>query len=181
MTTSYPRSHRRRRRRIRLMRLRWALHRRVMAVAVAVATGAVVLCGVTATAYFVSSGSGTSSASIGTLKTVTVAAVAGGDAPSSALLPGGPAADVILRVDNPNSFSVILISVTGNGAITPDGSHPSCTTTGVTFTAQAGLGITVPAGSSLINLPGAAAMDATSSNGCQGATFAIPVSITVHQ
>jgi hypothetical protein len=112
---------------------------------------------------------------------VTVAAFVGGDSPSSNLFPGG-SADVILRVSNPNAYIVTLVSVSGNGTITPDGSHAGCTTTGVSFINQTGLNATIAAsGTTLVDLPSAAAMGITSSNTCQGATFSIPVSITVQK
>src|SRR5207302_4720046 len=90
-------------------------------------------------AYWKTSGSGSGSASTGTLQPVTVAAFVGGDAPSSVLVPGGSSADVILRVNNTNPFPVTLVSVTGNGTITADSGFSGCTTTGVTFTSQSGL------------------------------------------
>jgi hypothetical protein len=128
-----------------------------------------------------SGGSGSGSAATGMLQPVTVAAFVGGDAPSSNLFPGG-SADVILQVNNPNAYTVTLVAVSGNGTITPDGGHASCTTTGVTFTNQTGLNATIAAsGTTLVHLPTAATMASTSSNGCQGATFSIPVSITVQK
>lgn len=133
-----------------------------------------------ALAWFTASGSGTGSGADGTVQPVTVQALAGGDAPSSALQPGGTA-DVILRLSNPNSFALTLTAVTGGSPITADGGHSGCTTTGVSFTSQSGLSITVPSGSSLVHLPGAARMDTTSSSGCQGATFAIPVTLSVRR
>ena len=132
-------------------------------------------------AFFSGTGSGSGSGSTGSLTPVTVTALAGGDAPSSSLLPGGPAADVILRLSNPNSFAVTLVSVTLNGSITPSGGKGTCSPTGVSFTNQTGLSISVPSGSSLVHLPGAATMSTSSSDGCQGATFAIQVAITVHK
>jgi len=89
---------------------------------------------------------------------------------------------VILRVNNPNAYTVTLVSVSGNGTITPDGGHAGCTTTGVSFTNQTGLSTTIGAsGTTLVHLSTAAGMATTSSSGCQGATFSIPVSITVHK
>lgn len=131
-------------------------------------------------AYFTSGGKGTGSASIGTMSAVTVATTTA--TPSAALLPGGTG-DVTLEVTNRNGYAVTLVSVTGTGgAITADSSHPGCTTTGVTFTNQTSLSTAIPASStSTIDLHNAAAMDATSSAGCQGATFSIPVTITVHK
>jgi hypothetical protein len=151
--------------------------------AVAIAALAVAVLGIGATvayAYWSSTGQGTGSAAGGGLQPVTVTAFVSGDTPNSVLLPGG-SADVILRIDNPNPFAVTLVSVSGNGTITPDAGHPSCTVMGVTFTNQTGLSSNIPASdTTLVHLPAAASMDATSSNGCQGATFTVPVSITVH-
>ncbi|HEU5001279.1 MAG TPA: hypothetical protein VFW71_00680 [Actinomycetota bacterium] len=135
-----------------------------------------------ARAYFSGSGSGTGTASVGTMQAVTVAAYTG-ETLTSQLYPGGPAADVVLKVTNPNNFTVTVTSVTaGVGPITADGSHPACTTTGVTFTAPGTVNLAVPANTTgaVFHLPGAAAMSTASSNGCQGATFSIPVQITVH-
>jgi len=130
-------------------------------------------------AYFTSSGTGTGSASTGSLQAVTVAAVTA--SPTTPLRPGNTG-DVTLKVNNPNSYDVTLVSVTGAGSITADGGHPGCTTTGVTFTDQTGLSTNIPASSTTaVDLPGAAAMSTASSAGCQGATFSIPVTITVHK
>jgi hypothetical protein len=132
-------------------------------------------------AHWTSSGSGSGSGTTGTLQPVTVTAFVGGDSPSSNLFPGG-SADVILRVNNPNAYTVTLVSISGNGTIAPDGGHASCTTTGVSFINQAGLSTTIGAsGTTLVHLSSAASMGINSSNGCQGATFSIPVSITVHK
>ena len=133
-----------------------------------------------ALAYFTSTGSAHASASTATLLTVTASA----GTPTTPLLPGGTG-DVALTVTNPNNFPVRLVSIAGNGAITVDGGHPGCTTTGVTFTAPTGspLPVTILAHSTnqLVDLPGAAAMTTASSAGCQGATFSIPVTIVVRK
>jgi hypothetical protein len=126
-------------------------------------------------AYFTSNGSSTASANAGSLK-VSIAATAG--TPSSPLLPGGAAGDVTLEVNNPNNVAVTLISVVGNGTITASG---GCTNPDVTFANQTGLQISVPANSTgyQVDLSGAASLSALSPNDCQGATFSIPVTITV--
>lgn len=129
-------------------------------------------------AYVATIGSGTGTASTGTMQTVTVTALVGGDAPTSKLYPGGPAADVILRVNNPNSFTVQITGVAANGTITADSGHAGCTTTGVTFTAPSNPSITVSSGSSLVHLSAAASMSTASVSACQGATFSIPVAVT---
>ena len=97
-------------------------------------------------------------------------------------MPGGTA-DVMLRVTNPNGAAVQIYSVTGNGPITADAGHSGCTTTGVSFTAPATpVGISLTANSTtLVHLPNAASMSTASLSACQGATFRIPVTVTVHQ
>ena len=158
--------------------------RRRLALILVLGAACAIVLGITggaASAHWSSSGSGSGPASTGTLQPVTVAAFVGGDTPSSTLYPGGTA-DVILRVNNPNAYGVTLVAVSGNGSITPDVGHPGCTTTGVSFTNQSGLSSPIGAsGTTLVQLPNAASMDSTSSNGCQGATFTVPVSITVHK
>ncbi len=130
-------------------------------------------------AYFTGSGAANGSASTGTLKPVTVAATAG--TPNSMLEPGGDA-DVVLQVTNSNPYDVTLASVTGNGTIAPNSDHVNCTTTGVTFADQNNLSISIAAnGTTQVDLPHAASMDSSSSSGCQGATFSIPVTIAVHK
>jgi hypothetical protein len=138
------------------------------------------LAGAGAYAYFSASGQGPGAASVGSMQTVTVAAAT--TTPGTPLLPGG-SGDVTLEVTNPNDFAVTLVSVTGTGApITADSGHPGCTTTGVTFTDQTGLATVIPAsGTATVDLSGAASMSTASSAGCQGATFSIPVTITVQQ
>ncbi len=130
----------------------------------------------TAWGYWSAGGAGASSPRTGSMQAVSIAALTGGDAPGSSLLPGAPAADVILRMANPNAFPVHVASIASAGPITADTGHPGCTTTGVTFTPPANPAITVPANATLlVDLPAAASMDTSASPGCQGATFRIPV------
>ena len=142
------------------------------------------LAGGTAYASFTAGGSGSGSATTGTMQSVTIAAFTGGDQPSSTLIPGGTA-DVIVRVTNPNSAEVLVFSVVANGAITADPAHAACTTSGVTFTAPSSPlspTVSVPANSSvLFHLGGAASMSLASQSDCQGATFHIPVTMTANQ
>jgi hypothetical protein len=127
-------------------------------------------------AYFTSSGTATRSGSTGAL-TVTLAATVG--LPSSALYPGGTG-DVTLEVTNPNSFAVTLVSVMpAAGTVTASN---GCSPTGVSLTSQTGLSIPIAAsGTTQVDLPGAASMSNASANACQGATFSIPVVITVQK
>jgi hypothetical protein len=145
-----------------------------------IAVMGVLALGGVAWAHFTASGSGSGQATAGTIDTVTLSASAG--TPSTPLYPGGTG-DVSLEVNNPNHYAVTLVSVTSDGTITPDANHSSCTTTGVTFTNQNGLSTIIPASASnyRIDLAGAVSMGSSSSSGCQGATFSIPVTITVEE
>lgn len=144
--------------------------------AVAIGSG---LGGGYAYAYYTSTGSGTGSASAGTLGPVTVETAT--VSPTTVLVPGNTG-DAVLDIDNTNSYAVILVSVTGHGAITPDAGHSSCTTTGVTFTDQSGLSKNLPGNTTtVVDLTAAVSMSTASLSSCQGATFSIPVTITVHK
>lgn len=164
----------------------WIRTSRAPGVKVAALTGVLSLAigAGTAYAYWATGGSGSGSAGTADMLTVTVDAFVSGDTPASTLVPGGTA-DVILRVRNPNAYSVEVYNVTNNGAATADTAHPSCTTTGVTFAgASAPLtpSVSIAANSNtLVRLPGAASMDATSQSACQGATFHLPVTLAVRK
>jgi hypothetical protein len=132
---------------------------------------------------FTASGSGSGSATVGSMLTVTVATAG---SPSSPLLPDG-AGDVVFSVTNPNSFPVALVTVTleNGGTITPDGSHAACTTTD----SQPVVSLSVPSGdlpvavlahsTQTVDLAAAATMAGAATSDCQGATFNIPVTVTV--
>ncbi len=143
----------------------------VSALLVLVAAGA-------AFAYWTAPGSGSGSGSTGTLQPVTVDAFVGGDSPSSVLVPGGTA-DVIVRVKNTNAYTVKLITVTGGpAAITT--AHSGCSAADVTFTNQSGRSDVIAASeTTLVHLANAASMTSSAASACQGATFTIPVTITV--
>ena len=96
------------------------------------------------------------------------------------LYPGGTG-DLLVTLNNPNVHAVAITSIAGNGAVT--GSGGSCANTGVSITpGLTGLNISVASGSSVnVVIPGAVSMDSTSDTGCQGATFDIPIALTVHQ
>ena len=94
------------------------------------------------------------------------------------LYPGGTG-DVEVKINNPNDYPVRVTDVTGSGTITANGGIGTCTTTGVTFTDQTGQTIDIAAnGSQSVTFNNAASMSNASDNGCQGATFTIPVSLS---
>jgi hypothetical protein len=153
--------------------------RRWVTTLLAAVAGTLVLSGA-AYAWITGAASGTASASTSTMSAVTVVALNGSDATTSDLQPGGTA-DVVLRVSNPNSFAAELVGVAANGTVTATGGRGTCVTTGVSLVPQSGLSVALARGATtLVDLPGAASMSAAASSGCQGATFAIPVAITVH-
>lgn len=132
----------------------------------------------TAVAYWAAAGSGTGTAAAGTaqpLSTVTTSA-----STTSVLYPGGPAADVALVVLNPNPYPVTITGVSADGPVIASGGLGTCTTHGVTFSPPAsGLPFTVsPSASATVTLGGAAEMSTAAENGCQGATFTLPVALT---
>jgi hypothetical protein len=132
-------------------------------------------------AAWTTNGTGNGYAKAGTATSLTTIDVS---ASTSATLYPGVSGDVLLKIDNANPYPVTVTAVSGNGAITPDGGHAGCTTTGVTFTNQSSLNIVVPAKAGAVDgtvqttLTGAASMSNASVNGCQGATFTIPVTLT---
>jgi hypothetical protein len=132
-------------------------------------------------AAWTTNGSGSGYAKAGTAQSLTTVDVS---ASTVATLYPGVSGDVLIKLDNPNPYAVTVTAISGSGAITPDAGHGTCTTTGVTFTNQTGLTLVVPAKSGGVDgvlqttLTGAASMSNASVNGCQGATFTIPVTLT---
>lgn len=153
---------------------------RGVALVIAVATALLVAGTATAFAYWRSNGSGTGSGTTGTM-TITVTALQSGDTNGQAsLIPGGTG-DVLLRVNNPNGYSVQVSAITANGSITASN---GCLTDGITFTSPASYGssqFTLAPGSNLLRLSSALAMNLSVSSACQGTTFTIPVSVTVQR
>ncbi len=137
----------------------------------------------TAFAYFTSHGSGRGSASSATMLSLTVATAG---SPSSPLLPGKPG-DVVLTATNPNKFPVSLIGIAleSGATITPDAAHSACTTTDslpvITLNVPSGdLPVSIaPKATVTIDLANAATMDLAATSNCQGATFTIPLTLTV--
>ena len=127
-------------------------------------------------AAWTTSGSGSGYAKAQSAQDLTTIDVS---ASTSATLYPGADGDVLIKVDNPNPYPVRVTGISGNGAITADSGHASCVTTGVTFTDQTGLSFDIGADAAAeTTLDGAAHMSNSSDNGCQGATFTIPVTIT---
>src|SRR5437763_13634307 len=132
-------------------------------------------------AAWTTNGTGSAYAKAGTAQSLTTVDVS---ASTSATLYPGVSGDVLVKIDNPNPYAVTVTAVTGSGTIAADAGHSGCTTTGVTFTNQSSLSLSVPAKSGGVDgvlqttLTGAASMSNASLNACQGATFTIPVTLT---
>ena len=129
-------------------------------------------------AAWTTNGSGSGFAQAGTaqdLSTVDATVSTTGE-----LYPNGDGT-VTLKVHNPNTYPVVITDVTaGSGDVTASGGIGTCVVTGVSFIAQHGLSFPVPANSDsdVFELPNAAHMSNESENGCQGAVFTIPVTLT---
>jgi hypothetical protein len=131
--------------------------------------------------YFTSSGHGSGAASTGTAQSVTVVAASG--TVTNKLYPG-TSGDLLVELDNPNSYAVNIVSLSpGTGSVTASGGVGTCTTTGVSAATLNGLNISVAANSTnlVVTIPSGATMSTSSQTGCQGATFSVPVSLTVHK
>ena len=136
----------------------------------------------TAYAWFTSSGSGTGKGSVSTAQAVTVLGATG--TPTSALHPGATA-DLTLTVKNPNSYPLVIVSISQNltsAETVVGGTGCTAGNSGVTVPTLSGLDVTVTSGTSVVvHIPNGAAMSASSASGCQGASFHVPVHITVRR
>jgi hypothetical protein len=131
--------------------------------------------GGTAYAYWKAGGTGSGTAAAGVVQPLTTSAAT----VSSGLLYPGATGDVRLTVVNPNPFPVTVTSVVGTTAITSDKGAACDAATGVTFTDATSVSLAVAAsGSATFTLAGTVAMDNSSDDSCQGATFTIPVALT---
>jgi hypothetical protein len=126
---------------------------------------------------FLNSSRGTGTATTGTLQ-VSLVALAGGDTPSSTLVPGGQG-DLVFKVETSSNANLTSVVLKSGGAITADGGHPGCSTTGVTIGNPSNLPLALVKGTNVVHLTNGVAMSASSSSGCQGAIFSVPVTITV--
>ncbi|HKN56443.1 MAG TPA: hypothetical protein VJX66_28390 [Amycolatopsis sp.] len=154
------------------------LRRAVVVTAAVTAT----LGGGIAVAAWTSSGSGTATAKAGTAAAPTTGTIDGSAITTGLLYPGGPLGTVKLLVNNPNPYPVVVTRVAaGTGAPTGSGGSGTCTQNGVAFNTQNPVsGNAVPAnGNATITLTSSVNMSAASDDGCQGATFSIPVTVTV--
>ena len=139
-------------------------------------------------AHWTTGGTGTGSATGASLGSVTLVAVTG--SPSAPLYPGGTG-NVIFNISNANAYPVTLVSVRleAGHSITASSGIGTCSGNGgVTFTSQTP-NVVIPADTAgngypngyPVGLTAAASMSTSSPTGCQGATFSIPITITVQK
>ena len=132
-------------------------------------------------AYVNSTGSGAGVAAVAQDPPLTMVAATG--TPDSLLFPGH-SADLTMTLDNPNDFALQIISIAPDPArpVTATGGEGECTNTGVAVVAQTGLDVLVASGNGVVvHLPQAVSMGTNSESGCQGATFDVPVLISVRK
>lgn len=138
----------------------------------------------TAYAYFTGVGTGSGTTTVGG-KPQSVTVIEATGTVTNKLYPGG-SGDLKLTLDNPNSYPVIIVGISGNGTVTGSGGIGTCSTTGVTVNAKTGLTLSVASDPAPPNNPvtyviaNGVSMNGTSDSGCQGATFQVPVLVTVH-
>lgn len=128
-------------------------------------------------AVWTATGTGSGQAKADNAKAITAVGAA---VSTDLLYPGKTDGDVGITITNPNPYPVTINKVERNGAVTATPvAGRTCTTTGVTFTDQTALSLQLDEGETkTFTLQGSAAMDNTSDNGCQDATFTIPVTLT---
>jgi len=128
-------------------------------------------------AYFSTTGHGAGTAQAGRLSVQVLDAGDGSSAVSAALLPGeqGPAT---IRVHNTQPVALTLLAVTATGPARTSAS--GCDPAALQFHDQAGLALILEPGSTQdLQLPDAVSLSVDAGPGCQGASFRIPVSVTV--
>jgi hypothetical protein len=130
-------------------------------------------------AYWTTTGTGLGAATTGTPQAVTLVKATGTIADQ--LVPGGTA-DLLVALTNPNSFPVTITGIEqriGPG-LDVDASVAGCIVTGVTVAPQPALTLHVAGRDTAeVIVPDAASMSLASDSDCQGATFQIPVIVTV--
>lgn len=138
-------------------------------------------------AYAVWTATGTGSGNAKALTAVTVTINA--DTGAADLYPGGPAGRVYFTLTNTNPYAVSFDTVTAasvagvSGGI---GGSPACATTDLTVSTLPLTGftpVTVGANttSATQSIPGVVAMNSSAPNACQGAVFAVSLTLTGSQ
>jgi hypothetical protein len=155
--------------------------RRPAVAVVALGLAAVAVAGTgTAYAYQQSTGTGSNS-SVSTATAVTLQATATITA-GTPLYPGAPAATLNVTVDNSagtQAVKITSVALDGNRTITASNALSTCTNFSFTVAPPSNwAGFTVAAGATSTQPVTGAVTMVSADNGCQGATFSIPVTVT---
>ena len=153
------------------------MRRAKLAVVVPIVWAAAALSG-SAYGYWVVAGTGSTETAAATMDAPAPAATVG--EPAAALYPGGDGA-LVLEVHNTNGFAVVVASLAaGAEAATAD---PAACAAFVSVNAAAVPPTTAiePDATVTITVPGAVHLDAAVPSACQGATFTIPLLVTVQR
>lgn len=131
-------------------------------------------------AAWTTNGSGSAYAKAGEAKNLSTIDVSASVATLPNALYPGTDGDLLIKVHNPNPFAIKVTQISANGAVTASGGIGTCTTSGVTLNSPIATAIEVAANSdsAATTLTAGAHMSSASENGCQGATFTIPVTLT---
>jgi hypothetical protein len=148
--------------------------------AAAVAAATLGVTGVAFSAFsWTTSGGGSGSAEA---HTQTIDLVVDNPTAQASLFPGSTG-DVTFKLGNTNGYQVTVTGIAANGAITSD--KGGCAGTNATFTPSlvdaTGLVVASGATAQLVTLPDRLALSADAPNVCQGATFTVPVTVTITQ
>lgn len=154
-----------------MLRIIWGTkRRRVTTLVVAIA---LVIVSAAAAAWLVSS-LGSGAGRFGTLSSPTLTPHDGSFNATADFLYPGTTGSLGFSITNDNPLALVLTSLSQNGAITGTGSCAGH----VTFIPQSGLTIPIPAGTSLVKVPGALSVSASVPTECQGSLLTVPVSAT---
>jgi hypothetical protein len=134
--------------------------------------GAAALAGGVAFAAWTSTGSGTGSVT----STTSVNSTISPDGSGNPLYPGGSTSFTV-KIDNPNSYAVSVTSISA-GSSGATGSTGSCAAGSVTSDAASNPSGTIAAGGSA-DYTLTAHMNGNAADGCQGATFSLPLTATL--
>lgn len=131
-----------------------------------------------AVAAWTSSGAGTAGAKAGTASAPTTGAV-DTSAMTTGLLYPGVSGDALIRITNPNPYPVKVSDISANGTATVSGNTGTCAGNTVTWNSKQPATVLTAGATTTITVTGAVTMAPTAPDGCQGAVYSLPVTVTV--
>ncbi len=139
-----------------------------------VVLGATVLASGTAYAYWATTGTGSGPAKATNRLPALITTAA---SPSGLRYPSGPKTALVVKIHNPGTLEVLVTGVTIDSSqpITSTGAGRTCTVTGITLDPSVTTIDLMPGATVSTTIASVVSMSTAADNGCQGATFAIPV------